>query len=59
MPGSMPVGLNVTLRDLVDCRFYLEDILLDNNGTFVSGMKKKKTFKTGLIIFLKNILNWR
>lgn len=42
MPGSMPVGLNVTLRDLVDCRFYLEDILLDNNGTFVSGMKKKE-----------------
>ena len=41
----MPVGLNVTLRDLVECRFYLEDILLDNNGTFVSGMEKKKTFK--------------
>ena len=59
MPGSMPVGLNVTLRDLVDCRFYLEDILLDNNGTFVSGMKKRRHSKTGLIIFLKNILNWR
>lgn len=59
MPGRMPVGLNVTLRDLVDCRFYLEDILLDNNGTFVSGMEKRRYSKTGLIIFLKNILNWR
>ncbi len=55
----MPVGLNVTLRDLVDCRFYLEDILLDNNGTFVSGMEKRRYSKTELIIFLKNILNWR
>ena len=53
MPGSMPVGLNVTLRDLVDCRFYLEDILLDNNGTFVSGMKKKKTFKDRINYFLE------
>lgn len=59
MPGRMPVGLNVTLRDLVDCRFYLEDILLDNNGTFVSGMGKRRHSKTELIIFLKNILNWR
>lgn len=49
----MPVGLNVTLRDLVDCRFYLEDILLDNNGTFVSGMKKKKTFKDRINYFLE------
>ena len=55
MPGSMPVGLNVTLRDLVDCRFYLEDILLDNNGTFVSGMKKKKTFKDRINYFLRMV----
>ena len=53
MPGRMPVGLNVTLRDLVDCRFYLEDILLDNNGTFVSGMGKKKTFKDRINYFLE------
>lgn len=53
MPGRMPVGLNVTLRDLVDCRFYLEDILLDNNGTFVSGMEKKKIFKDRINYFLE------
>lgn len=53
MPGSMPVGLNVTLRELVECRFYLDDILLDNEGTFVSGMEKQKTFQDRINYFLK------
>ncbi len=53
MPGSMPVGLNVTLRELVECQFYLDDILLDNEGTFVSGMEKQKTFKERINYFLQ------
>ncbi|MDY4743517.1 MAG: helix-turn-helix domain-containing protein [Lachnospira sp.] len=57
MPGSMPVGLNVTLRELVDCRFYLEDILMDSDGTFVKGMEKQNTFHDRINYFLKEYEN--
>lgn len=47
MPGSMPVGLNVTLRDLVECRFYLEDDLLAwNNGYFTYLFDNGKCIET-------------
>ncbi|MFR2925505.1 MAG: helix-turn-helix domain-containing protein [Eubacterium sp.] len=51
MPGRMPVGLNVTLGSCYCSSIW--KILLDNNGTFVSGMEKKKTFKDRINYFLE------